>query len=284
MLSFSFQEQTYALLGLREGEETLGWQEAWREADRLSGVIPQEEDEGDVDGSDAEGALPLSEAAGADFDRLLLTATTNTTLKPQPTTTDYSSSSLPKRRNGAKEGDDAAGSEEDRRSCVSEGLLSIPSSSSLTSPNFSNRGEAANNTGLVCPTADECTEARRAVFAQHRVVTMRRLGYRPTTADQHCQNFTLAVPASSNATTDDGISVAWSIQHSGSLNNLTIAEECFGTDANPESTLFEQVGHNSPNARLIFYLVHFYPTLGPWLDEWVKHILIVLIATDGLVE
>lgn len=242
------QEQTYALLGLREGDEAVGWQEAWLEAVRLSS--------GTANGDSNEHLspfpeIPLSEEAGADFDRrvrakLGSTSTPanaddhvalNTTLKPPPTQSqhEFAFNFLPKHT--ASEIDMTAG----ERGCISDGAASLPESVEDNLQLGDTHEDIAYS-----PPDDECGEAQRAVFAQHRAVTMKRLnrtpGRGPPPQMYHNQSSTLAVPASLN---DDNVSLSRSFQHSGSLNDLPFIEESFGS--NFETTLFEQVSYFGEN-------------------------------------
>uniref|UniRef100_A0A5K3EUF0 UDENN domain-containing protein n=2 Tax=Mesocestoides corti TaxID=53468 RepID=A0A5K3EUF0_MESCO len=222
----SHVEQTYALLGLREGDEAVGWQEAWSEAVRLSTAA--------TDGNEGPLAtyteLPLSEEAGADFDRIVRAKLAtdapilSTTLKPPAPPPEQPCASLPTRQSTTFE--------EDRRSCASDGDTSITSDP--------DGGDNVMTTWENVSDANECVEAQRAVFAQHRAVTMRRMNralgkHINNPQYHHIQSSTLAVPAS---TTDDVYSLSHSVQHSGSLNDLPIAEDNFGELT--ETALFEQ--------------------------------------------
>ena len=240
-------------MGLREGDEAVGWQEAWSEAVRLSA-------DGTANGADGDqlSAFPdlplLSEEAGADFDRIVrakLANTTadeptalNTTLKPMapPLPSELSFNSLPKHAIASTELVD------ERRSCISDGVASFLSDSDNEAPLDKERNDIVGVTVGCSPPTDECSEAQRAVFAQHRAVTMKRLNRtpgRPLNNPQlyHNQSSTLAVPASTN---DDMVSLSRSIQHSGSLNDIPYFDD--GPNNLMETTLFEQVGLPPPHA------------------------------------
>ncbi|CDS40960.1 myotubularin protein 13 [Echinococcus multilocularis] len=237
----SHVEQTYALLGLREGDEAVGWQEAWSKAVRLSADTENTIDEPFSSFPE----LPLSEEAGADFDRIVrakLAATTtddrpivlNTTLKPPPPLPECSFNSLPKHTiSTTTVGFEILGG---GRSCISDGVASLPSESDgevpLASEEDGHRGYS--------PPVDECDEAQRVVFAQNRAITMKCLNHtsgRPLNNSQlyHNQASTLAVPT---PTADNVVLLPHSLHHSGSLNNLPVVEGGFGNLI--ATALFEQ--------------------------------------------
>ncbi len=225
----------------------MGWQDAWREADRLSAMRDDDEDDDDKPLLSTDpNELPLSEEAGADFDRRLVHGSPSrpqpsTTLKAPPIlptpaspSTDYASNSLPKHTLSGINTEAA-----ERRSCISEGNISISSGEEV-------EGEAYNILPLVgTRVSDECAEARRAVIAQHQAVTLRRINRMPIGAGgsplhafhnqyhQH-QASTLAVPTVSKEE-----SLSSSVQHSGSLNDLPLIEDNFGELM--EDAQFEQV-------------------------------------------
>lgn len=229
----------------------MGWQEAWLAAVRLSSGTAK-----DGGGSD-EPLSPfpemlLSEEAGADFDRIVRAklgrsppndhvAALNTTLKlPVQTQSDFAFNSIPKH---TASGLDIA-TDSGKRCCISDAASSISESDD-------NVHEERIEVGY-SPSEDECGEAQRAVFAQHRTVTMKRLNKTTgrgmnTPQIYHNQASTFAVSASVN---DDIISLSRSIQHSGSLNDLTFNED--GLSGILETTLFEQV---SSNSHLLFVVI-----------------------------
>ncbi|VDK34819.1 unnamed protein product [Taenia asiatica] len=238
----SHVEQTYALLGLREGDEAVGWQEAWSKAVQLSADTMNEIDEP----FPAFPEIPLSEEAGADFDRIvrakLAAANTddgpivlNTTLKPPPPLPEYTFNSLPKHAISTAAVDFAISGE--GRNCISDGVASLPSESDGEVPLDSEDNDGCEG---YSPPADECGEAQRAVFAQHRAITMKRLNRtpgRPLNNSQlyHNQASTLAVPA---PTADDMVLLPHPLQHSGSLNDLPVVESDLGNLT--ATALFEQ--------------------------------------------
>ncbi|VDM31890.1 unnamed protein product [Hydatigera taeniaeformis] len=238
----SHVEQTYALLGLREGDEAVGWQEAWSKAVRLSADTVNV-----IDGRlSVFPELPLSEEAGADFDRIirakLSTTTTddgpivlNTTLKPPPPLLECPFNSLPKHAVSTTAVGFAVSGE--GRNCNSDGVASLPSESDAEMPLESEINDGCEG---YSPPSDECGEAQRAVFAQHRAITMKRLNRtsgRPLNNSQlyHNQASTLAVPA---PTADDMVFLSHSLQHSGSLNDLPVVEGGLGNIMT--TALFEQ--------------------------------------------
>eukprot|EP00108_Taenia_solium_P002239 TsM_000999000 transcript=TsM_000999000 gene=TsM_000999000 len=238
----SHVEQTYALLGLREGDEAVGWQEAWSKAVQLSADTMNAIDEP----FPAFPEIPLSEEAGADFDRIvrakLAAATTddgpivlNTTLKPPPPLPECTFNSLPKHAISTTAVDFEVSGE--GRNCISDGVASLPSESDGEVPLDSEDNDSCEG---YSPPVDECGEAQRAVFAQHRAITMKRLNRtpgRPLNNSQlyHNQASTLAVPA---PTADDMVLLPHPLQHSGSLNDLPVVESDLGNLT--ATALFEQ--------------------------------------------
>lgn len=233
------------MLGLREGDEAVGWQEAWSEAVRLSvDKMSRTEDEQLSAFSD----LPLSEEAGADFDRIVRAKlaspnvdepnTPNTTLKPPPPPSELSFNSLPKH---AISGPSAISIEilGERRSCISDGVASFISESDNEIPLG---GSRHIKVGGYSPPLDECIEAQRAVFAQHRAVTMKhliRISGRNANNLQVYHNH-LSTLANPTSISDDTSSLSRFLQHSESLHDIPCISHGF---ENPlETALFEQVG------------------------------------------
>lgn len=219
----------------------MGWQEAWSEAVRLSSS------RGSNDHLSPFPEIPLSEEAGADFDRRVRaklgpTSTPvsdavalNTTLKAPANQSpkDFTFNSLPKHTGS---GLHMPGGD---RSCISDGIASLPESDDENAHLDDIQDDLAYS-----PPDDECGEAQRAVFAQHRAVTMKRLNRASGKGGgqmYHNQASTMAVPASMH---DDNISLSRSYQHSGSLNDLPFVEE--GSETLTEGALFEQVSSYWP--------------------------------------
>ncbi|KAL7061824.1 hypothetical protein AAHC03_0763 [Spirometra sp. Aus1] len=278
-------EQTYALLGLREGEDAAGWMEAWLETNLPGADSPRSNT------AQLCTDLPLlSEEATADFDRILLqlphgstcmesscscplpnTATQaplNTTLKPPPPSEkstpanppDYASAhppifSAPSNFNFHGEvtlGSDSANyfSPDDVHSMSSEEMAV----SVRTNHIF----------------VDECAEARHAVMMQHRATTMRRLSKVNKAiiggpgAHIH-QASTLVVTGS-----EDYLNNARHLHASGSLSALPITED------------------TSESADILFEKPHKFERLKTTLSmsrcDWCQSLVLATSISRGVVR
>lgn len=244
----------------------MGWQEAWSKAVQLSADTVNAIDEPFSTFPE----IPLSEEAGADFDRIVrakLAATTtddgpivlNTTLKPPPPLSECTFNSLPKRAISTTIVGFAISGE--GRNCISDGVASLPSGSDGEVPLD---GEDNDSFEGYSPPADECGEAQRAVFAQHRAIIMKRLNRtsgRPLNNSQlyHNQASTLAVPA---PIADDMVLVSHPLQHSGSLNDLPVAESGFG---NPITTAFFEQVSLLPEIQMNAWIFPVFPPYFTWI-------------------
>uniref|UniRef100_A0A183SX77 Myotubularin phosphatase domain-containing protein n=1 Tax=Schistocephalus solidus TaxID=70667 RepID=A0A183SX77_SCHSO len=263
-------EQTYAVLGLREGEDAVGWREAWAEVNLLSAA----------DSPLSETAklctdLPLlSEEATADFDRILLQlphgttcresccscpppnastqAPLNTTLKPPPPSSegekpakplDYASHSSSRTDIGhppissARSNCNFRGEVDSASYFSHDDVRSMSSEEMAVSVNSDQEEEEEEGLGELSSArhmfVDECTEARQAVLMQHRAATMRRLNkVNKAGPGTHAhQASTLVVTGS-----EDYLNSSRYLQASGSLSALPIAEDT----SEPADALFEK--------------------------------------------
>ncbi len=174
ILSISFaQEQTYALLGLREGDDAVGWQEAWEEAEAFD-AHNDEAGVGELDLLGLDGATgpssDLGDTASADFEHHVLRRLASPS---PPPSTPPPAATLKAIAAGARRSEESEIDVDAEEDSGQEDEADIVEGDDVAA------AEVASLASVATESERECREARRAVMEQHRTATLRRLNCGP---------------------------------------------------------------------------------------------------------